>query len=217
MMVLGLLVPGLILGAIAWGAVGVLRSRGREEFTLATAANFYAQVMIVAAVLAVLSGIAVLIKLGIAQIDPVYSYFVPPDQYSPGTYGGPPSIAQQQTQDVILAAMLVGVGLVVGVGHWFLSRFVRSMPGASPTWIVRGTLVGLTVLTGLAAIFGTLVGGYTMLSYFIVGQTQGMIFGDAVGAAVVFLPAWFVAMTVLLRQARHPAPKAPTSMIATPA
>jgi hypothetical protein len=215
MFALGVLVPGLILGAIAWGAVGVLRSRGKEEFTLATAANFYAKVMMVAGVLAVFAGIGVLVKLGLSQIDPAYSYMAPSGP-GPGYYGGP-DISQQQTSDVILAAMLVGVGLVVAGGHWFLSRFVGGMPGASPSWIARGTLVALTVLCGLAAIFTTLVGGYQMLTYFIVGGQPAGPWGDPVGTAVVFLPAWIVAMAILLRQVRHPAVKTPTPLAAASA
>lgn len=200
------LIPGLILGAIAWGAVGVLRSRGKEEFTLATAANFYAQVMMVAGVLAVLAGIGVLVKIGLSQIDPAYSYYVQPDYYLG------PTVKDQQTQDLILSLMLVGVGAFVAAGHWFLSRFLSGTPGAAPTWVTRGTLLALTVLCGLEAVLATLVGGFQILTYFIVGN-QGqnpMQFGDAVGTAVVFLPAWIAAMAVLLRQARHPAAKTPT-------
>ncbi len=205
-----LLIPGLVLGAIAWGAVGVLRSRGKEEFTLATAANFYAQVMMVAGVLAVLAGIGVLIKLGVSQIDGAYSYFIPTGaQLGPGGFYGGPSIAQQQTQDLILSVMLVGVGAIVAAGHFFLSRFLSGTPGAAPTWITRGTLVALTVLCGLEAVLATLIGGFQLLTYFIVGDQQNpMQFGEAIGAAIVFVPAWIVAMTVLLRRARHPSVKA---------
>lgn len=199
------LIPGLIVGAIAWGAVGVLRSRGKEEFTLATAANFYAQVMMVAGALAVLAGIGVLIKIGISQIDPAYSYYLQP------TYYGGPSVKDQQTQDLILSLMLVGVGGFVAVGHWFLSRFLSATPGAAPTWVTRGTLLALTVLCGLEAVLATLVGGFQILTYFIVGNQEQnpMQFGDAIGTAIVFLPAWIAAMSVLLRQARHPAAKTP--------
>lgn len=213
------LIPGLILGAIAWGAVGVLRSRGKEQFTLATAANFYAQVMLVAGVLAVLAGIGVLIKVGISQIDTAYSYYMPtPYQVGPGGYFGP-TIGQQQTQDLILSLMLVGVGAFVSVGHWFLSRFLSGSPGAAPTWITRGTLVALTVLCGLEAVLATLVGGFQLLTYFIVGNQEQnpMQFGDAVGTAVVFLPAWIAVMTALLRRARHPSAKSPTPMVAASA
>lgn len=199
------LIPGLILGAIAWGAVGVLRSRGKEEFTLATAANFYAQIMMVAGALAVLAGIGLLIKIGLSQIDPAYSYYVQPSYYLG------PTVKDQQTQDLILSLMLVGVGGLVAVGHWFLSKFLSGTPGAAPTWVTRGTLLALTVLCGLEAVLTTLVGGFQILTYFIVGnQAQNpMQFGDAVGTAIVFLPAWIAAMAVLLRQARHPHAKTP--------
>lgn len=214
-----LLIPGLVLGGIAWGAVGVLRSRGKEEFTIATAANFYAQVMIVAGVVAVLAGIGVLIKLGLSQIDSSYSYYMPTaSQLGPGGIYGGPTIAQQQTQDLILSSMLVGVGAIVAAGHWFLSRFLSGTPGAGPAWITRGTLVALTVLCGLEAVLATLIGGFQVLTYFIVGnQENPMQFGDAIGAAIVFVPAWIVAMTVLLRQARRPSAKTPPPIAAVAA
>lgn len=182
MFALSILPFGLILGAIAWGAVGALRTRGREEFTLATAANFYAQVLMVAGVLALLSGLALLIKVGLSHIDPAYSYYIPqpPPADAPfkGGYSGP-TIGQQQTQDLILASVLIVAGLLVAVGHWFLSRFVGALPGASPAWVVRGTLVALTVLLGLVGIFSTIFGVFAALTYFIIGNKMGgMTFGD---------------------------------------
>ncbi|HEX9100285.1 MAG TPA: hypothetical protein VF956_12425 [Candidatus Dormibacteraeota bacterium] len=184
---------------------------------MATAANFYAQVMMLAGVLAVLAGIAVLVKLGLSQIDSAYAYFVPSAADLNGGHYGGPTISQQQATDLILAAMLIGVGLLVSGVHWLLSRFVGRMAGASPSWIVGGTLVALTVLCGLAALLSTVVGGYQVLTYFIVGAQQAGQFGDSVGAAVVFLPAWAVVITILLRQVRHPAAKTPTSTLASTA
>jgi hypothetical protein len=214
MFALAILAPGLILGAIAWGAVGVLRTRGREEFTLATAANFYAQVLMVAGVLAVLAGIGVLIKLGFSQIDPAYSYFVPtPPVGAPADFYSGPTISQQQTNDLILAPMLIGVGLLVAGGHWLLSRFVGRMPGASPAWVVGGTLVAMTVLCGLAGILSLFVGGYQTLSYFIVGGQQANQFGDAASTAITFVPAWVVMMTVLLRHVRRTPAQTPTGKL----
>jgi hypothetical protein len=222
MFALSILPFGLILGAIAWGAVGALRSRGREEFTLATAANFWAQVLIVAGVVVVLSGLALLIKVGLSHIDPAYAYYIPtpPPADAPykSGYDGGPSIGQQQTQDVILASVLIVAGVLVAVGHWFLSRFVSRLPGATPAWVVRGTVVALTVLLGLVGIFSTIFAVYSTLTYFIVGIKQGgMTFADPAGTAIVFMPAWVIAMAVLLRQVRRRASPAPTAEVPAPA
>jgi hypothetical protein len=223
MFALSILPFGLILGAIAWGAVGALRTRGREEFTLATAANFYAQVLMVAGVMALLAGLALLIKVGLSHIDPAYSYYVPqpPPPGVPekgGVFYGGPNIGQQQTQDVILASVLVVAGLLVAVGHWFLSRFVSGLPGASPAWVVRGTLVALTVLLGLVGIFSVIFAVFQTLTFFIIGNKQGgMNFGDAAGTAIVFLPAWLIAMTLLLRQVRQRSGQTPAAQVPAPA
>ena len=204
MFAIAVLAPGLILGAIAWGVVGVLRQRGREEFTQATAAAFYSQVMIVAGLLAALAGGAVLVKLGLSLIDPAYAYAAG----QPGPYYPMPSVQDQQAQDVILASMLIGIGLLVAAGHGVRARYVERLPGGSPAWVVRGTLVALTVLTGLAGFLSAIVAGFQVLTYFIVGNQQGMTFGDAVGAAAIFLPAWVVVVTLMVRRLRR-APAAP--------
>ncbi len=200
MIAIAILGPGLVLGAIAWGVVGVLRSRGREEFTLATAVAFYARVLTLAGVLAMLIGAAVLLKLGFSLIDPAYSYWVPTGDPA---YGGP-SIATQQSQDLILASMLIGVGLIAAVAHGFLARYVNGLRGGAVDWIRRGSILASTVLTGLAGFISAIAGGYAVISYFVVGVQQGggATFGDPVGAAIVFLPAWGVAMALLLRTLR---------------
>jgi hypothetical protein len=223
MFALSILPFGLIVGGIAWGAVGALRSRGRDEFTLATAANFYAQILILAGVVAALAGVALLIKVGLSHIDPAYAYYLPqpPPPGSPDkgsySYRGP-TIGQQQSQDVILAAVLIVAGALVAGGHWFLSRFVSRMPGATPAWVVRGTVVALTVLLGLVGIFSTIFAVYSVLTYFIVGNTQGgMNFADPAGTAIVFMPAWVIAMTVLLRQVRQRTSQTPTAEVPAPA
>jgi hypothetical protein len=225
MFALSILPFGLILGAIAWGAVGALRSRGREEFTLATAANFYAQVLIVAGLVVALTGLALIIKIALSHIDPAYAYYIPqappPDVATkPGYSYSPPSIGQQQTQDLILASVLVVAGLLVAIGHWFLSRIVSRLPGARPAWVVRGTLVAFTVLSGLVGIFSTIFAVYQTLTFFIIGNQQsggGTNFADPLGTALVFLPAWVIAMTLLLRQVRRGAGHSPAAEMPAPA
>ncbi|HEY7199260.1 MAG TPA: hypothetical protein VIC57_03560 [Candidatus Dormibacteraeota bacterium] len=209
MFAIAILVPGLVLGAIAWGVVGVLRQRGREEFTQATAAALYAQVMVIAGVMATLAGAGLLLKLLLSLIDPSYSYFVPKEAGF-----GSSSIHDQQAQDLILASMLVGIGLITAVGHSLLARFVTGLRGGSPAWIMQGTSIVLVVLTGLAGFLSLIIGGYSALVYFLV-NTQNSGFGDPVGTAAVFLPAWIVLMSLLMRRLRRVPVPPPSAMAAT--
>jgi hypothetical protein len=164
--------------------------------------------MIVAGLLATLAGASVLLKLGLSLVDPAYSY-------SPAPTGATayPSIHDQQVQDLILAAMMAGIGVLVTAGHWLMARFVRRLPGGSPAWVVGGTHVALTALTGLAGFLSAVVGGYQVLAYFIVGGQQNGPFGEVAAVALVFVPAWAVAMTLLLRRLRR-APVGGTAMTA---
>ena len=183
-----ILAPTLVLGVIAWGVVGVLRQRGREEFTQATAAVLYAQVMVVAGLLGTLVGASVLIKVLLSLIEPSYSYFVPQEVPSGG-----------------FAQLSI---------HALLVRLLASMRGGSPAWIVRGTPIVLTVLTGLAGLLSAIFAGYSVLVYFIV-SSQNAAFGDPAGSAAVFVPAWLVMVALLVRRLhRIPVPP-PSAMAAT--
>jgi hypothetical protein len=65
--------------------------------------------------------------------------------------------------------------------------------------------MALTVTTAFGAIPAAAIGIYQMLSYFIVGSSQGLQpWGDPVGAAIAFLPAWIYVMTLLIRDLRRP-------------
>jgi hypothetical protein len=192
---------------------------------LATAANFYAQVLVVAGLVVALAGLALIIKIALSHIDPAYAYYIPqpppPDvAVKPGYSYSPPSIGQQQTQDLILASVLVVAGVLVAVGHWFLSRIVGRLPGARPAWVVRGTLVAFTVLSGLVGIFSTIFAVYQTLTFFIIGNQQsgaGTNFADPLGTALVFLPTWVIAMALLLRQVRRGAGRSPAAEMPAPA
>lgn len=197
MFAIAVLVPSVLLGVVAWGVVGVLRQRGREEFTQATAAAFYAQAMTLAGLLAALAGGALLVKLGLSLVDPGYAYYRPP-----AVANDYPSVHVQQLQDLIQAAMLTGIGALVAAGHRLLARFVRGQPGGSPAWVVRGTVVALTAFTGLTAFVSAVLGGYQVLTYFIVGSQSNGPFAEAAGVALVFIPAWIVVMTLLVRRLR---------------
>lgn len=220
-MAIAILIPGLILGAVAWGAVGVLRQRGREEFTLATAVAFYAQVAFIAGTLAALGGLAVLVKVAISRIDSSFAYYAPPppppEAIGRGAMAGI-SVAQQQAQDLILAAMLIVIGTTVAIGHWLLGLYLRRVAGGSPSWVRGGAAVALTVLTGLAGFVSLVAGGYTALTYFLIGAGRGGAFADPLGSAAVFVPAWAVSMVYLLRTVRRPRsdPAPPSSPGADP-
>jgi hypothetical protein len=211
--VLGLLVPLAILGLIAWGIVGVTR-RGGDPFTLATATALYARVVLIAGVLTSLTGLGIVLKAGFGFINLAYSYFQPvayAGAYPPGVPVAPlvdqsNFYEQQRGQDLVLGITLLAVGLLVAAVHLFLGRAVARMPGGAPGWIVRGTLLGLTVMTAVAGIPSAATGLYEMLSYFIVGTSpqNQQPWGEPVGLAIAFVPAWIYAMTRLVDDLRRP-------------
>ena len=210
MTVLGLLVPLAVLGLIAWAIVGVTR-RGGEPFTLATATALYARVMLIVGVLMSLVGIGILIKAGIGFINMGYSYYTPVAMSELCPAGGGcvtqnAFYSDQRSQDLVLGITLVVIGLLVAGVHLALGRAVSRMPGGSPGWITRGTLLGMTVMTAVVGIPSAAVGLYQMLSYFIVGSSpqNQQPWGEPLGLAIAFVPAWIFFMWRLVDDLRRP-------------
>ncbi len=209
MSVLGLLVPLAVLGLIVWAIVGVTR-RGGEPFTLATATALYARVMLIVGVLMSLVGIGILIKAAIGFINLGYSYYQPvpmTDLCSPGGCTTQMTFyPDQRRQDLVLGITLVVIGLLVAGVHLALGRAVSRMPGGSPGWITRGTLLGMTVMTAIVGIPSAAIGLYQMLSYFIVGNSQQnqQTWGEPLGLAIAFVPAWIFFMWRLVDDLRRP-------------
>jgi hypothetical protein len=211
--VLGLLVPLAVLGLIAWAIVGVTR-RGGDPFTLATATALYARVMLIAGVLMSLAGLGILIKAAIGFINLAYSYYAPvamtqlcPAGAAPCPYQYQFNFGEQQrSQDLVLGITLVVIGVLVAGVHLFLARAVARMSGGSPGWITRGTLLGLTVMTAVVGIPSAAIGLYQMLSYFIVGTSpqNQQPWGEPLGLAIAFVPAWIYLMWRLVDDLRRP-------------
>jgi hypothetical protein len=170
-------------------------------------------VLLIAGILTSLSGLGFILKAGFGFINLGYSY------YPTVMYGGyfpvgstaplvpPPGFdAQQRSQDLVLGITLLAVGVLVAGVHLFLGRVVARMPGGSPGWIVRGTLLGLTVMTAVVGIPSAATGLYQMLSYFIVGTSSQnpQPWGEPLGFAIAFVPAWMYAMTRLVDDLRRP-------------
>jgi hypothetical protein len=223
--VLSFLIPVAVLGLIAWIVVGFVRSRGAEPFTLATATALYSRVLFIAGILMALSGAGVILKALFAFINLSYSYIDYSGyqkQLANGAYPvppGPPSgyLEQQRGQDLVLGITLVVIGVLVAVAHFYLARAVSRMPGGSPSWITRGTVLALAVTTAVGAIPSAALGLYGMLSYFIVGTSQNAVYtngppqpwGDPLGTAIAFVPAWIYVMTRLVKDLQAPRPAAP--------
>lgn len=211
MSVLGLLIPLAVLGLIAWAIVGVTR-RGGDPFTLATATALYARVMLIASVLMSLVGIGIVLKAAFGFINMGYSYYQPvamADLCPAG--GGCPSqvnffYPDQRSQDLVLGITLLVIGVLVAGVHLFLGRAVARMPGGSPGWITRGTLLGLTVMTAVVGIPSAALGLYQVLSYFIVGTSpqNQQPWGEALGIGIAFVPAWIYVMWRLVADLRRP-------------
>ena len=205
MSILGFLVPLAVLGLIAWAIVGITR-RGGEPFTLATATALYARVLLIAGVLMSLTGVGIILKALFGFINLAYSYYPIYNGYGP--IPTPPSSfdVQQRSQDLVLGITLLAIGALVAGVHLVLGRAVAGMPGGSPGWIVRGTLLGLTVMTAIVGIPSAAFGLYQMLSYFIVGASQSQQpWGEPLGLAIAFVPAWIYLMTRLVHDLRSPA------------
>jgi hypothetical protein len=211
--ILSLLIPLAFLGLIAWGIVGVTR-RGGDPFTLATATALYARVVLIAGVLMSLSGLGIIFKACFGFINLAYSYFQPvayAGAYPPGVPVAPlvdqsNFYEQQRGQDLVLGITLLAIGVLVAGVHLLQGRAVARMPGGSPGWIVRGTLLGLTVMTAVAGIPSAAIGLYEMLSYFIVGTSpqNQQPWGESLGLAIAFVPAWIYTMTRLVDDLRRP-------------
>ena len=169
-------------------------------------------------------GLGDAIKVGLAAVNVGYSYHVydrPPPCAGPGEKCGPggptgyvdPSGAgyldQQRSQDLVLAITLLVIGTAVLLGHHFLFRAIRDLRGGSPVWIVRGRWIALTAVCGLIGLGSAAVAVYSTASFFVLSTSSRQPFGDPLGLAVAFLPAWAFAVSRLLRDVRSGNPAAP--------
>jgi hypothetical protein len=233
-LVLEVLIPTAVVGLIIWIVVG-LRQRAAEPFTLASATAFYSHLMVIVTATAALCGGVLLVKTAFGFWNINYSYGL---QNFSGAVSGPcpagapagacnPLVPQfdftpQRTQDLVLGLTLVVVGVVVAFAHQALARAVRSLPGGRPVWVARGATVAFTVLYGFAAIFGLIAAAYAVISYFVVPAASvspqgnffptasgGQPFGELIGTAILFIPAWVVAAIYLRRRLRASAPLPP--------
>jgi hypothetical protein len=210
---LGLLIPIAVLGLIVWAIVGFTRRGGGEPFTLASATALYARVMVIAGVVMALIGAGTILKAAFGFINISYSYFtgqaytapVPGDGVSVPPPAIPSYIYQQRDQDLVLGITLLVVGVLVAVGHHFLARAVAHMVGGSPSWVTRGALLAFTVVTAIAGIWSLAIGLNAVLGYFIIGVLQNQQpWGESVGMAIAFVPAWIYSMTKLVQDLRRP-------------
>ena len=212
MTALAALIPVSVVGIIVW-VVLVLTRRG-SPFTLATAASLYAHWMMIAGATMTLAGVAIGIKLLIAQINNAFAYFVPQSPACPpgATEAGKclepnftNGVAEQMRQDLVLAIVLLVIGAAVLAFHFALARALRSREGGGSPIVVMGSLVAFTVLYGLVGLVSLAAGLYSALNYAVAeaGTTPGP-FADSVGAAIAFTPAWAFAAVRLLRATQHP-------------
>jgi hypothetical protein len=221
MSVLSFLIPVAVLGLIAWVIVGFTRSRGADPFTLATATALYARVLLIAGILMSLTGAGVILKAAFAFVNLSYSYYnfvqYPDGKPLPdGSLGaGPPAnyVEQQRSQDLVLGITLVVIGVLVAIAHFYLARAVSKMPGGAPGWVTRGTLLALTVMTAIGGVPSAAIGLYQMLSYFIIGTSaqNQQPWGEPLGLAIAFVPAWIYVMTRLVSDLRLPPAVAPAA------
>ena len=218
MLFLGFLIPVAVLGLIVWAVVGFTRRGGGEPFTLASATALYARVLMIVGVVMALSGVGTILKAAFGFINIAYSYYAPA-VYAPAPSPGGTTIAplepvpsyleQQRGQDLVLGITLLVIGVLVFAGHYYLARAVAHMIGGSPSWVTRGFVLALTVVTAIAGIWSIAVGLNQVLGYFIIGPSQSQQpWGESLGMAIAFVPAWVYAMTRLVQDLRRPHPGA---------
>ena len=220
LVVLAFLIPGAILGLIVWGIVGITRGRA-EGFTLATAAALYARTVTIVGTLMALFGAGILVKWLLSRANIAWSYCC--NNYYPTPVGasGVPKLQvndylqQQQAQDLLLGLTLLALGILFALLHAWLASSLSRLPGGSPSWLQRGSLLALTVTTALGAIPAAAIGIYSLLSYFIITgpNVSPQPFGDSLGPALAFTPAWlFFTSRLLANLHRKPVvPSAPAS------
>lgn len=235
MVVLAVLIPATAAGLIIWIVVG-LRQRGAEPFTLASATAFYANLMVIVTATAALCGGVLLVKAAFGFWNIKYSYGL--QSFSGVSVSGPcpagapadvcnPLVPQydftpQRTQDLLLGLTLVVIGVVIALAHAALARAVKGLPGGRPVWVERGSTIGFTVLYGFGAIFGLIAAVYAVISYFVVPAASvspqsnfystasgGQPFGELIGTAALFIPAWVVAAIYLRRRLQPSVPTPP--------
>lgn len=216
MTVLAALIPVGVIGLVVW-VVLILTRRG-QPFTLATAAALYAAWMTIAGATMTLVGVAVGIKLLLAQVNQAWAYYSP--QVSPNCPPGAPpgkcatyipgpvsDVANQMRSDLVMAIVLLVIGLAVLGFHLGLTRALRGRPGGDNPIVTMGTLVAFTVLYGLAGLLSLAGGLFAVLNYALaLSGSSPSPFADSVGAAIAFTPAWAFAALRLFRATRHTPP-----------
>ena len=174
--------------------------------------------LVIVGVVMALIGVGTILKAGLGFINFGYSYF-DPNVYGPTNAvpapGEPPSyLDAQRGQDLVLGITLLVIGVLVAVGHHYLARAVSHMAGGSPAWVTRGALLALTVVTAIAGIWSAAIGLNEMLGYFIIGPSPSQQpWGESVGMAIAFVPAWIYAMTRLVQDLRRPRAATPSSAL----
>lgn len=221
MVIFAFMIPLFVLGTVAWFIIGLLRTKASESFTIATATSFYAHLMLIVGLLGTLAGAALAFKVAMARTNLRWAYVVYEPRYGGPSYGAPTSnqlVQAQVAQETVLAVTLITIGILVAVAHALLIRFIREVPGASPRWITRGSLVATTVLTAVAGLGGAVLAVYLTLVFFLVpvaSDQPSQPFADSVGMALFFLPAWLVCMTRLVRGTREARPVVGAALVAS--
>jgi hypothetical protein len=211
------LVPVAIIGVIAWIAVAVRKSR-TEGVSPAALTSLYASLLMIFSATVALLGAAVAVKVILGFINESWSYGSPFGFLGSGggqscsSNGGNvtcqpiavPSVdvSPQRTGDIALAVALIVVGAGMFAAHRTLHRRSALQPGGTAAWVEHGTRISFAFLYAPTAIFAFVAVVYGVTAFLVGGQSPGSIgitgfsggpFGDGVGAAAAFIPAWVVA------------------------
>jgi len=220
-------VLGMVVAAAAF-IVARMRSGAPVLMSFHSILVSYFFLMTTVSFFIVVSGITDTVKVGLTlPFGREFSYWTPvpmrpvpppePGASGPGTRPQPPSEeeaaraqreVERQLQDDLIQG---GTLMVVGGLFWALHRGGRRAvagrdPDAERCFAQSQTTIML-VVTGIVGLMSVAVGAYELLRYIIVvrdefGGRQAP--GEAIAAALVFVPAWLSFLSAVIRRSGQP-------------
>lgn len=220
---MGLLVPLLLLLVVIWAFAAdgnVFRKReDGEPRSLTQTFALTASLLVLAGAVTTLFGVAAVVKAGVGYANLDYSYRH--EQYADQTAAADAveivRRASERADDLVRGVTLAVVGGILSGAYLAISRAIRIPPDrAAP--VARRMTVAFSALCALVGLIALAIGLYTMLQYFIVPRppdTPREPWGEPLGIAVAFVPAWLASIPFLLRAVRHPNDNADSALIST--
>lgn len=228
-MVLGILIPLGVLGAILLGAVLFLaRGPGGADLSPRGLLRLYLYLASLVSVLVLAFGLSLVGTGLLGAVAPEFTYGspppfrerpVPPPEAAPPpgavekpAHPSPEELNDRRTRESLLQGITMGLaGALFWAVHWYGRRRVET--DADRASVLRRTyfLVG-TAIFGIASIILVPTAVYSVLRYFLIPVPSGEFrqgVGENLASAVVVVPVWLAYLRVVLDQQAAAAPPAP--------